>query len=239
MPAAAAAAAAAAPRKKRAAVQKKKQTQKKQSGGDRRMSPREEAFETCSFERSERHPDYAEAFSGVRLMDSKMNAAEIDALRGFVDSEDIDVLSYDGLERVSDLLCRWPRPSEIGRVLDDANLKYAMAAGSFSVDSKTTLGEVIGTMGENLVEFTKAHNLLYAWVKNLKDGPRILLFYTTADGVIATKADETKIKSRGIDLIYRFFKSFSKRGVVKKDFSEVKIKSFSLSPSTTDFSNAK
>ena len=184
------------------------------------LSPREADFNDCA---SKREP----AFAGVELKDKKMSDAEIDALRGFVERGDIDLLSYDGLERVSKAICRWPRPSEIARVLKDARIKYAMASASFSLTSGS-LGRVIGSKGANLIDFTRKHGLLYAWVQSQASGPRILLFYTTDDGMIAEK-DEKAVKARGNDLLYRFFKSFGKdHGIVKEDKHQVvTIKPFS------------
>jgi hypothetical protein len=191
-------------------------------GGRTKMTPREVDFEACAETRDS-------AFAGVALKDKKMSAAEIGALRDFVKNEDIDLLSYDGLKRVSEAICRWPRPSEIACVLKDAKMKYAMAAASFSLSSGS-LGKVIGAKGANLVDFTREHGLLYAWVQALESGPRILLFYTTDDGSIDGKDAEKAIKARGNDLLYRFFKSFGKDyGIRKTDDSRqtVTIRSFS------------
>jgi len=180
----------------------------------------------------------APEYRGVTL-DKKMSDAEIRALAVYVNAKNLDILTYTGLKRVSDLICRWLRPSEISRIEGALNkpnkrtgLKYIRHTAAFTLVDGKHISTVIGSMGKNLVTLTKTNNLLYSWVNKTKTGYRLEVFYTNPNGKI-TKEETTK----GRTAIFKFFK-FHKDHVRKSGSETVTVKSF-MSAASPNFVPSK
>lgn len=79
-------------------------------------------------------------------------------------------LDYKGMKYMAKALCRWPRPSELGRMYKIENprsapLKYFRAILHLKciAPAGCKVGSLVGEMGSNLIHFTSTHRLLYAW----------------------------------------------------------------------------
>ena len=143
------------------------------------------AFKQCAtYNESERD---RRGLTGVSYS-AKMEDDEIVGLSEFLKAElkkdkltpDV-VLTYQTCSVASDILCRWPRPSELARVIaldtldfTPSNKKNALpiSVGYFLgkvplalVDGKKW-GDFVGKKGATLNALTKNHELLYSWLKD-------------------------------------------------------------------------
>lgn len=114
-----------------------------------------------------------------------------------------DLFKYDTMKRLSDeLLCRWPRPSEltkIARILSDGDSSYLNSLDFFTgilhVEAKSEgeFGKIVGKLGRNFNSLTDEFDLMYIWltdtneVDETKSFPikkEVLLYGLDADNVI-------------------------------------------------------
>lgn len=78
----------------------------------------------------------------------------------------VDILTYEGLNELSKVLCRWPRPSEVSRLFRLTNGGLTLKRVSIEMDlpRQSDRAKFVGKMGENLNVLTKKYNLMYAWL---------------------------------------------------------------------------
>ena len=79
-----------------------------------------------------------------------------------------DVFTRTGLEACHDVLCRWPRPSELGRLakMQGESLEYWLCEVPLVED--TSVAKFVGKQGVHLIRLCEEYDLLYAWVKDDK-----------------------------------------------------------------------
>lgn len=146
---------------------------------------RGEAFALCRDETmKELRQRYA--LSGVKY-NTQMTDDELRGLWEYLGAADIDsmnaLLTYDGMDTASQILCRWPRPSELGRLswmLGQKKLMYYRAVLKVKAEVKDdeknpqgyanrTFGRIVGPMGSNFIGMTKNHDLMYLWMHHVTD----------------------------------------------------------------------
>ena len=79
-----------------------------------------------------------------------------------------NLMTYKGMAAAARVLCRWPRPSELARIVAAADMppmEYTRMTVTF--EAKIPIGKLIGPKGQHLINLTHNHRLLYAWVKKL------------------------------------------------------------------------
>lgn len=139
-------------------------------------------------------------FDGVKL-NSKMSDDEIaDLYEWAVDkwgNQDVlnELLTYDGLSQAASVLCRWPRPSELARVVAherDTPLEYVRFITKFTVNDGASINTVIGRGGSKLIDLTKKNDLIYAWIKTDDADQDVFCLYLYAIntiGLVGNRSD--------------------------------------------------
>ena len=117
----------------------------------------------------------------------KLSTAQVEGLAGLLEglgykSPD-EVLTYGACKAASDVLCRWPRPSELSRVLKylgHEKCEYYHLRQSLSLVKGARWGAVVGSKGSNLIEMTEGASghgeLLYAWLHSAGDEATLHLY---------------------------------------------------------------
>ena len=149
------------------------------SSSHSRVPPRVRMFNTCI---KDQHDARQSAGLAGISMHAKMTDAEVFGLRDFFGGDVRRLLTYDGMQAASRVLCRWPRPSELSRVIA-ASGQGVMTYRSFKVvfEAKVPLRNIIGPMGKHLNDLTQGHDLLYAWIKRRKEEGKAELFLYAID----------------------------------------------------------
>jgi hypothetical protein len=93
-----------------------------------------------------------------------------------------NITSYTGLEAASKVLCRWPRPSELGRMAKAQNVKNinffkvvarvlfvkASSQSAFGKSNALAVREsrskLVGPMGSRFASICRKHDLMYLWL---------------------------------------------------------------------------
>ena len=105
--------------------------------------------------------------------DKKLTNAEIKAAVNLLIKSQLTtpekVLKYTTNFSLSKVLCRWPRPSELARMLyvlghEEAMYYHLRQTVSIPKDVKHGWGTVVGNKGKNLYEVTEQSDILYAWL---------------------------------------------------------------------------
>lgn len=126
----------------------------------------------------------------------KMTRAEVKNLWAYLSDAGFDsmdrILTQKGLRMIERVLCRWPRPSELGVMARDhaKGIDYFMLSIQLSYDSapedkddgRKRFAQFVGTRGNNLNALTERHDLLYAW---MHPGGDLSLFATDRDSLVA------------------------------------------------------
>ena len=141
-------------------------------------------FEKC--ESSMKGRREAAGLGGVTYR-HKLSTAQVEGLAGLLEglgykSPD-EVLTYGACKAASVVLCRWPRPSELSRVLKylgHEKCEYYHLKQSLSLVKGARWGAVVGSKGSNLIEITEGGNghgeLLYAWLHSAGDQATLHLY---------------------------------------------------------------
>lgn len=103
-----------------------------------------------------------------------------------------DVLTHAGMTNISTILCRWPRPSELGRMAvnfageDITYHRMIMTLEASRPDS--AFSALIGTRGSNFYDITKKNDLMYLWLHKSGEGERryLYIYATSRKKVMAT-----------------------------------------------------
>ena len=144
-----------------------------------RLPPRVRMFNTCV--KDQHDARVSAGLDGISMHD-KMTDAEVFGLRDYFGGDVRRLLSYEGMQDASHVLCRWPRPSELARVIA-ASGQGSMTYRSFKVvfEAKAPLHSIIGPVGKHLNDLTKNNDLLYAWIKRRKEEGKAELFLYAID----------------------------------------------------------
>ena len=186
------------------------------------VPPRMQKFLTCVSDNRQRRSEAG--LSGVTYSDT-MTDEEIEALRdmfvgigrGDVRRGVSSLLTYAGMHRAAAVLCRWPRPSELARVIKAAGLgqmQYRIYKVVFNPVAGVDVGEIVGKLGANLIRITEEHDLLYAWVHTSKGVGELYLYSIGRNSMAKCMAAEND-----------FFKS---RKAVKQGKAATSMKTFTV-----------
>lgn len=191
------------------------------------LPARLKSFCQCAEDASDVRSRYR--LSGVTY-NAKMSDEEIEGLSEYMKDELNErvmtpnvALTYDACETASVALCRWPRPSELARVIAlDAfdgkgarpsrsaalpiSVAYVLAKVKLSLVKGNKWGDFVGKEGANLNSITKDAGLIYAW---LKGGVLYLYGYPNKTAILsaiaAIKADDADVVEVG-DVEYKTMK---------------------------------
>jgi hypothetical protein len=84
-----------------------------------------------------------------------------------------NILSYNGLEEASKVLCRWPRPSELAVMAKQQNIKgvnfFKVTAkvdhpNNSNFDAQKMRSKFVGEMGSNFASVGRDYHLMYVWL---------------------------------------------------------------------------
>lgn len=181
-------------------------------------------------------------FGGITLRD-QMDDGEINVLRERVIHDKIDILSFEGLMQISEIICRWPRPREIGKIIwgltnaedakklgliwedvQDKKYIYCVMTTSFNIIKNDDL------LGRDLYghikKFTKDNGLLYAWIHHMaktektQEHYKLQVFYVSnfkgpiLNSPYGSPQEKEELKFIGKTAIKNFYRRFS--GIVQK-----------------------
>ena len=116
---------------------------------------------------------------GGRLTDAEL-ASLWDHLKNKHDITTVNkAFTRKGLEACHAALCRWPRPSELGRIAAKRGekVKYFLC----KVPVEGDISKLVGREGIFLIQMCEEYDLLYAWVK----GGKLWIYARTEDAAIA------------------------------------------------------
>ena len=111
-----------------------------------------------------------------------LKPAQVAALVKFIRAHGLDeedaFVTYDGMAKIADVLCRWPRPAELGKVARTLGrvIKYRVTRVPFVAN--VPIGLIAGRLGGNLIRLTRGHDLMYAWIKKNGQGVTTLYLYS-------------------------------------------------------------
>ncbi|OYV74868.1 MAG: hypothetical protein B7Z66_15030 [Chromatiales bacterium 21-64-14] len=110
---------------------------------------------------------FVKGLDGVKY-DKKLTGPQINALWDYLTSTGYfnsasDIFTREGLEACNEVLCRWPRPSEIGRMAVNNGEKIEYYLLRFPVVGE--ISELVGKQGEYMNDLCEKYDLMYAWVK--------------------------------------------------------------------------
>ena len=134
---------------------------------------------------------FVAGLDGVKYSE-KMSDAELGSLWGYLQSEGFatvnSVFTRAGLDACNSVLCRWPRPSEIGRmaVTNGEKLAYHL----MKVPVEGDMADMVGRQGANLIELTEDYDLLYAWVKGNTKGAALWIYARTPKQLFAADGSD-------------------------------------------------
>lgn len=174
----------------------------------RPASSRREVFNLCKSGEFATRDRYGLADVGYG---EKMTKAQVQGMMRYLREERAidgmeDLLTHRAMSAAAQVLCRWPRPSELARAIQGMNPgKRAKEAFYFSNTVKVKgsgIGRFIGKNGVNLYRLTEAADLLYIWVKPSpgRRDEHLIYMYASAggrkkEGAEKMKAAEAIIKS--------------------------------------------
>ena len=100
---------------------------------------------------------------------------------------------YDGMQHGASILCRWPRPRELGRwaAANKWKMNYFRVIVTLGCDglSREDVGkaaaEAVGKLGANFNDISARHDLMYMWMHEA-EGCRTVMLY----GVVRSKVDD-------------------------------------------------
>lgn len=157
-----------------------------------------QAFQRCAIEH---HAERMAQGLDKTTEDGKMTDEEVKGLALYLTDGQhgispvvADILTYKACEVASRVLCRWPRPSELARILaifgfdkvSYACLKVGVIlAGEADGDPERKWGRLIGSGGKNLVAMTQRHDLLYVWMHSQGRRATLLLYGADPATVLA------------------------------------------------------
>lgn len=143
----------------------------------------------------------------------KMTEPELQALHRYLKENDKffpnNFFSYETMEAASQVLCRWPRPSEMARLsqIFHLGIDTSYFTGMMSVGG-SDIALLVGTQAENFSAITEKYNLLYMWMSPIprtrrnQDYHHWIFAYGKEQGsVIAALQDlYTKVEDAGYDV---------------------------------------
>lgn len=106
---------------------------------------------------------------------SRLTKSETEALHEYLMDNGVlspsDVLTYGAMKTASDILCRWPRPSELAQLLvryqrnADVSVDFTYYTGVFGVTGRN-IGGFVGKLGERFIHLMKQYDLMYVWLSS-------------------------------------------------------------------------
>ena len=128
---------------------------------------RKAAFDTCAAENAVIRKQVGLS-DGIEGLTGKLTDAQIDGLYKYMNINRMyvsDLVNYAEMEKLSTVLCRWPRPSEIQRLfkVQNGGLRIQLLTVEMDLPSASR-SAFVGPMGSNLIYLTKTYNLMYAWL---------------------------------------------------------------------------
>jgi hypothetical protein len=111
----------------------------------------------------------------------RMTRAQIQGLSRYLKNNGVstpqDVLSHEGLDAASKVMCRWPRPKELAMLLDELSETNTVPndlrtyySGMLTVRAdRPSMARLVGHLGASFTEITAEHNLLYIWSRDTKN----------------------------------------------------------------------
>jgi hypothetical protein len=134
-----------------------------------------------------------------------MNEKQLVGLADYMNSNSINfktLLTYDGMDGIaSGVLCRWLRPSELSnlsRIMNQGDLIIQRATLKLQLPNDKKPGDFVGELGENLINLTITHNLLYAWYHNSN---KTLVLYSLKKGDLNAAMKNSMIADFKVDAI--------------------------------------
>jgi hypothetical protein len=136
---------------------------------------RQDAFKKCLGDANEKRSK-----TGLRTVtySRPMSNNHIENLKKYltieqgVESVD-DLYSYDAMAKAQEVLCRWPRPSELASLAHkyDVNADTSYFTGIMYVDGKD-VPMLVGKNASVFSELTQQHDLLYMWMSSTPSIPK-------------------------------------------------------------------
>lgn len=125
-------------------------------------------FELCAQERRAERERAAltDVTYGDKLTSSQMTLLAEHVRKTFRKQDGVYLLSYEGMRKLQMVLCRWPRPSELRRLvhrLSGETPEYHHLSVVITAESGK-FGRMIGRSGANLIRLTKQHKVSYMWL---------------------------------------------------------------------------
>lgn len=118
-------------------------------------------------------------------IDGKLTKKNIDAIVNYMNSAEsnlklAETLTYSGMEKLSEILCRWPRPSEISRIWGAQGKKFQINRYIIKLNLPTRQDrrDFVGPMGQNLIDLTRDTGIMYAWLHTTSEGCELRLYGT-------------------------------------------------------------
>lgn len=76
------------------------------------------------------------------------------------------LLTYQGMNELADVMCRWPRPRELGYIAQEMGVtaEYYRSVVPLQGERRRVAG-LIGQEGKNFVRVTRDADLMYVWLK--------------------------------------------------------------------------
>jgi hypothetical protein len=127
----------------------------------------------------------------AKLLDHLEKDGDLSALGVYDDSGAIDyrwpssldgLLTYAGLSAMKDVLCRWPRPSELAAMIDqvfkrndishstrEKYANYYWRNVDFFVQDESVVRKLVGRVGVNFRAMTEKHDLMYVWIDTVAE----------------------------------------------------------------------
>jgi hypothetical protein len=160
--------------------------------------------------------------------DNKLTHAEIKKVATLLPTKisPEDVLSYTTSFLLSKVLCRWPRPSELARILyvlghEDAPYYHLRQSISIQKDVKKGWGTVVGEKGKNLNEVTEESNILYAWLHKSGSKKAVLHLYGGTRESVIDALDKFKNHAVVSEIINDVDSKVNiRKRYVRKDFND-------------------
>lgn len=97
-----------------------------------------------------------------------------------------DLLSHDGMQKAMELMCRWPRPSELFMMIGCVPItassfaavnKYYRMCVQVSASDHRAFGRLVGTLGTNFNELGEDFDLMYIWLHSVSPGRSQIVMY--------------------------------------------------------------
>lgn len=96
------------------------------------------------------------------------------------------LLTYNGMQRAMELMCRWPRPSELFMMIGcmpvnksstTAVKNYYRMCIQVSATDRRAFGKLVGTLGTNFIGLGERNDLMYIWLHQISRGKSQVVMY--------------------------------------------------------------